>query len=1101
MRRSALRAALAVSVGFALPALAQEPPGERLLDDFQDPAAWSLVASDDVRASLRAGSDGRGGASLCIDFDFGRVTGYVAARRRLPVDFPERYELQLAVHGAMPVNDLQVKFGDAEGVNVWWARRPGFSPPAAAEQIQVQTQTQTLRWRQPQVEFAWGPTTDRQLQRSESVELVVASGSGAGKGSMCFDRLSLRALPPEPESPLAPTAQAASALDRHPASAAVDTDPGSDWQPAASAGDAAVLTVDYGRPRRFGLLTLRWRDDAAASRYRIDLSDDGVLWHDSRRVEHARGSVQRHFLADAEARFLQISVDEPASRAVALADVQIEDASDADAYFTRLARDAPRGTYPRAYAGEQPYWTTFGADGGPVASLLSEDGAVEPVPGVGAVEPFLVVDGRVLGWADVAARQTLRRGDLPMPAVHWLADKVTLDIEAFAIGVGATSPRHGDAPPNNPATAEATTQAIVRYRLRNTSPRPLVVALALAWRPFQVNPPTQFLAYPGGASRIAKLAWSGRSLQIDGVDRLQTVTRPAGVRLEPLAAGPAPAWLGEEAGPKRLAAERGSAKTALALSELVDPAGFPSAVLRFPMRLRPGEQREVLVTLPVSGAPPALSPAPSPASLAASERRVAAHWRQRLDRVRLTGPAEVTAIARTLRAALGQVLVNRSGPALQPGARAYARSWIRDGALTSAALLRLGQDDVVGDFLRWYAPFQFASGKIPCCATSRGADPVPENDSDGEFIFAVDEYRRYTRDQRTAAQLWPQVRAAARHLEALRQSERRVENLSADRRAYYGLMPPSISHEGYSDRPAYSYWDDFWAATGYRAAANLAAALGHPEDALRIGAERDEFTADLLASLAASTRHHGLDVLPGAADRGDVDPTSSSIALSPGDLLGTLPDDLVRRTFDRYWRDFLARRDAGRPWDAYTPYEWRNVGAFVRLGERERALQAMAFFRRDRRPAGWEQWAEVVGREPRTPRFIGDMPHGWVASDHIRSVLDLFAFEDASAGRLVLAAGVPMAWFDAGGTTLRRLRTPWGLLGWQARRQGTADRQRVIDFRVDKLRHQPPGGIELRGPWPAASRVSVDGATVAGPADRIRLPGTPAHVRIVLPDT
>jgi hypothetical protein len=36
-------------------------------------------------------------------------------------------------------------------------------------------------------------------------------------------------------------------------------------------------------------------------------------------------------------------------------------------------------------------------------------------------------------------------------------------------------------------------------------------------------------------------------------------------------------------------------------------------------------------------------------------------------------------MARTLRTALGHILVNRSGPALQPGARAYARSWIRTG--------------------------------------------------------------------------------------------------------------------------------------------------------------------------------------------------------------------------------------------------------------------------------------------------------------------------------------------------------------------------------------------------------------------------------------
>ena len=62
----------------------------------------------------------------------------------------------------------------------------------------------------------------------------------------------------------------------------------------------------------------------------------------------------------------------------------------------------------------------------------------------------------------------------------------------------------------------------------------------------------------------------------------------------------------------------------------------------------------------------------------------------------------------------------------------------------------------------------------------------------------------------------------------------------------------------------------------------------------------------------------------------------------------------------------------------------------------ERAQEAVAYFYADRRPKAWNQWAEVVVRDAREPRFVGDMPHGWVASDHIRSVLDLFAYEDES---------------------------------------------------------------------------------------------------------
>ena len=998
----------------------------RAFDDFENPAAWKLSATDDVKAALRP-AEGVQGKALCMDFDFGSVTGYISLRRELPVEYPARFEFTLAVRGDAPLNAFQFKLTDASGENVWWSQKPEFKFPH---------EWQSLKFRQRQIEFAWGPASDRALRRTEAVEFVVASGSGAGKGSVCFDSLTLRELPAD-EVPTGPATRAAS----------------------------ETMSADYGQLREFGALVLRWRAGAAASHYAIELSDDGVAWRRVRQVTRARGEVHSHWLPESEARFVRVVLDEPNAQPAALAEFELIEVASANAWFAQLAKAAPRGRYPRAYIGEQSYWTVLGVDGGRTASLISEDGVIEPLPGVGALEPFLITDDKLLSWADASITHSLRDGDLPMPRVHWRTHGLALDIGAFG---------HG--------TPDAA-QVLARYGVRNLGKRARRVTLALAWRPFQANPPTQFLAHPGGASTIDAMAWDGRALFVNGAKRLQTLPLPNSARLEPLAAGAVGNWLREPA-PSR------------AEARVVDSAGFASGVLRYELRLRPGERSEIVVALPVSGAP-AL---PALAHIARDEARVAALWRERLGRVRISGPAPVTDVARTLRTALGHILVNRSGPALQPGARAYARSWIRDGALTSAALLRLGHEDVARDFLLWFAPFQFKSGKVPCCATLRGADPVPENDSDGEFIFAAADLWHHTHDEATARALWPRVRAAVDHMETLRASERTEANRTPERSAYFGLMPPSISHEGYSDKPAYSYWDDLWAATGYRSATELAQALGLAEDARRIGAQRDEFLADLRASFTASTKRHGLDLLPGSADRGDVDPTSSTIALSPGGLLGTLPDALVRNTFERYWRDFLSRRDSGQPWDAYTPYEWRTVGSLVRLGERERALQAMDFFYRDRRPAGWNQWAEVVGRDPRAPRFLGDMPHGWVASDQIRAVLDLFAYEHEGERGMVLAAGVPMAWFDGPGLALHGLRTPYGRLNWQARSRMARGRQQ-IEFEVQALRTQPPGGMVLRGPWPKASRVWVDGHAVSGPADNISLMRTPARVRIELPTT
>src|SRR6185369_16604290 len=159
------------------------------------------------------------------------------------------------------------------------------------------------------------------------------------------------------------------------------------------------------------------------------------------------------------------------------------------------------------------------------------------------------------------------------------------------------------------------------------------------------------------------------------------------------------------------------------------------------------------------------------------------------------------------------------------------------------------------------------------------------------------------------------------------------------------------------------------------------------------------------------------------------------------------------------WRGFVERSNGTKPWEDYTPYEWRTVGTFVRLGWRERAQAAIDFFfASGARPAAWNQWAEVVGRDARESRFVGDMPHGWVASDFIRSALDLFAYERESDRSLVIAAGIPDAWLDGEGVTIANLKTPYGPLGYSLRHEGDA-----LHLHIDAGTRVPPGGFVF--PW------------------------------------
>lgn len=739
------------------------------------------------------------------------------------------------------------------------------------------------------------------------------------------------------------------------------------------------------------------------------------------------------------------------------------------------ARRAVRGMYPRGLTGEQSYWTLVGVDGGaPHSALMSEDGAVEVGKGGWSIEPMVFDDHAVIDWATVKTTQRLLDGYLPIPTVRWQAPGLSLETTTFASGTPTDS------------------NLFAQYQLRNDGDKPRSVTLALLVRPFQVNPPTQFLNMKAGISPIHDLDWSGRALRVN--DSLQIV---------PLQ--PPTAFVASPHGAITLPEQLASGATAKinATSDkatLHDDSGYAQGAMMYKLSVPAHATVTLGLVVPnlgVAGEPqPLVVPHNTARWLQQQKDLTAAAWREKLNRVTLQLPAAQQAIADTARSTLAQILMSRDGDALQPGTRSYARSWIRDGAMMSEALLRSGHADAAGDFIHWYAPRQFHTGKVPCCVDQRGADPVPENDSQGELIFAIAQWWRYSHDRAELEKLWPHVEQTVAYMDTLRESERTPANESAANRANYGLMPASISHEGYWAKPMHSYWDDFWSLIGYQDAVQLATALGKTEEATQFAASRDQFQADLRASILLAMQQHDIDYVPGSAELGDFDATSTTIALSPGDAIDWLPPNLLPQTFERYWQRFIARRDGKQPWTDYTPYEIRTIASFVRLGWRDRLQQLFTFFFEGRRPAAWNQWAEVVGHDPRQPRFVGDMPHAWIASDFMRSVYDMFAYERSSDQALVLAAGISPAWLAGNGVGIVHLRTPYGALSYSLRESGA-----TLELKIDGGLTVPPGGLAF--PWPYSGKpgtnASLDGHAVAWHGDEIIIRRVPAVLRVQRP--
>lgn len=1032
----------------------------RLLDDFSKLSAWNAMASDQVSSTLRPIHE-NGNHALCLDYNFNNVSGYAAMRRELPITFPVNYQFDFRVRGTGPANTFEFKLIDVSGDNVWWVSKPNTVLPKEWSEVQYKAR---------HISPAWGPLEDKTLRRTQSIEFTISANEG-GRGSLCVDDLRFR------ERPIPATAW---------------PDPKVTTSDTRDISKPRMLTLDFGNLREFGGVVLHWSPQAYASNYEIELSDDGKTWRRVREVTDGNGGDDQLMLTEAEARYLRVVMVKGVGEPFGLASVEVRDvafSANANSFIQAVAAQDASRHFPRGFRGEQSYWTLVGLDGGHDSGLIGEDGSIEVARGGFSIAPFVVGNSAacgdsspvatgtfqrrtVIGPVDVVPSQSLLDGYLPMPAVRWSHDGLKsidsctdraiddfhLDIAAFAQGDGGRS------------------RMFASYTLRNDSNSKRTLTLALAIEPFQVNPPVQFLTTPGGVSPIHQLAYDAGAVQVNGRSRVWPLATPTQFFATPFDQDMAAQHLTDLDWPTAQSVD--------------DPTGLASGALLYTMELQPHESRAISLVIPLTGelALPRLAPGAFEPWVAAQRDAVAAEWRSKLDGVKISVPPVAQPIVDTLRTALAHILISRDGVQIRPGTRSYARSWIRDGAMTSEALLRLGHEKDARDFLKWFAPYQFANGKVPCCVDRRGSDPVPENDSHGELMFLVGEVYRYTKDRALAEAMWLHVDKAARYMDDLRASERTPSAAGSE---HYGLLPKSISHEGYSSKPAFSYWDDFWGLTGYKSALSLAQALAKDDEAKRLAASRDQFRADIITSIKASAAKHGIDFIPGAADRGDFDATATTIALSPAGEKENLPNELLVNTFERYWNEFTQRRDGLREWKDYTPYEWRNVAAFIRLGWRERAHEAIDYFLKDRRPLAWNQWAEVVGRDYREPRFIGDMPHGWVASDFIRSALDLFAYERQFDQSLVLAAGIPAAWLEGVGISIRDLRTPYGKLSYAMKRTGN----RIVLTIADTGLSVPSGGLLLVQPDMAnITRTLINDKRGKWTGGELRIDALPAKV-------
>ncbi|MBN1384474.1 MAG: discoidin domain-containing protein [Elusimicrobia bacterium] len=830
-----------------------------------------------------------------------------------------------------------------------------------------------------------------------------------------------------------PELKATNTLDKSKPSMAMDGFHETAWQ--SGPVKTAVLTIELPKTWDLGGIMLTWGNDYASS-YTVEFSNDGDIWKVVKTIDDGNGKIDELYFDPAKTKLIRINCQESSTgKGFSIKELELRGAEEKATpikIYQAAAKDAREGFYPMWLRRVQEFWTVIGGVGDEVEALFGETGAIEPYKGGYTVLPYIFEGKKVITYADCKLDQDLVDDILPIPSVVWKKDDWKLRMTAVGESPGK---------PN---------KTVIRYRFTNNGKEEFNGQLALAVFPVNLNPAWQH----GGLAPINDIAFkkgTGQGIvDIHGGEAIKTVPAPISAGATDIKGGDVVKYIKKAEVPGSNSAHDGE--------------GLASGAMLFDLKVPPGDSKDIVVFyLHYGGIAVPGEAVTDPGKyfdkvLGNSKK----FWTDLLERFEITIPKSDMKMINMMKTNIAYILINKDGPWTKPGSRNYCHSWVRDGAMTSVTLLRVGLLKEVEEWINAVSKHIPDTGMVPYIFFE-GGNPVGFNyfdhsgegkefDSQGQFTFAVRQYYDYTNDKSFLNKHYDKAINAVRFIHELRKQRLTAEYKNDyEKQPYYGILPLSNSHEGYY--PAkHSYWDDFWALRGFKDAIHLAKIKGNKPDQKWLEETLLDFRKDVINSIKMVIERNKLNNIPGCVEKADCDPTSTAIAIMMAAETQYLPQKELKAMFDSYYKEFVDAIPPGKE-RTFTPYEVRNADAFVRMGYRERALTMMRYFLNDSvRPYGWNHMAEVVHARDRAPSYIGDMPHTWVGSGYINAVRSIFLYEEGD--KLVLAAGVDPRWFKTG-ITVSGLPTIYGKVNYTIK-----EKDKIVTMDI-KGNLKPPGGFEV----------------------------------------
>ncbi len=330
---------------------------------------------------------------------------------------------------------------------------------------------------------------------------------------------------------------------------------------------------------------------------------------------------------------------------------------------------------------------------------------------------------------------------------------------------------------------------------------------------------------------------------------------------------------------------------------------------------------------------------------------------------------------------------------ITPGPLTYKKFWFRDSAYMIPALMK------IGDLKRAEKIIEYFKKKIK--RDGYFQSQVGEWDSNGQAIFTMAEYYRYTKDKEFLNEFYPYIKKGAEWIE--RKRKKYVDS--------YGLLPSSFSAEHFGPNDLY-YYDDYFGLKGLLDASSLANEIGNKNDSENFLKYYLEFKNDVRKAIDKDQKRLNKKICVGAFGRNiDASIIATFTSIFPLNL-DLLSKDEIMNSYEELRKRFFVNTCF------YQNITHSGINLYLTL----EIAEALLYLNKEKEATNlFDSVISLLtktytGPEAINPKSLGgcegDGHHGWLVAELIHFIRNSLLFEKENG--IVILSGSRKEWFKDG---------------------------------------------------------------------------------------